>query len=84
MPELPEVETTVRGLSVILRQKIINVTIHTKKLRFNIPQNIKKRLTNTKISNIRRIAKYIIIDLDNDNSLIIHLNCLRKLELCRS
>ena len=41
MPELPEVETTVRALSVILNQKIIKVKIHTKKLRFNIPNNIK-------------------------------------------
>ncbi len=81
MPELPEVETTVRGLSVILRQKIINVTIHTKKLRFNIPLNIKKKLTNTKISNIRRIAKYIIIDLDNDYSLIIHLGMSGRLKI---
>ena len=40
MPELPEVETTVKGLSVILNQKISNVKIHTSKLRFKIPNNI--------------------------------------------
>ena len=40
MPELPEVETTVKGLSVILNQKISNVKIHTTKLRFKIPNNI--------------------------------------------
>ena len=36
MPELPEVETTVKGLSIILYQKISNVKIHITKLRFKI------------------------------------------------
>ena len=40
MPELPEVETTVKGLSVILNQKISSAKIHTSKLRFKIPNNI--------------------------------------------
>ena len=73
MPELPEVETTIKGLNRILRKKIINVKIHTKKLRFNIPNNIKRNLLNTRITKIRRIAKYIILDLDNSFSLIFHL-----------
>ena len=70
MPELPEVETTVKGLSVILNQKISNVKIHISKLRFKIPNNIINILRNSKISNLRRIAKFIIIDLDIDLSLI--------------
>ena len=84
MPELPEVETTVRALSVILNQKIIKVKIHTKKLRFNIPNNIKNILINSKISNIRRIAKYIIIDLDKEYSLIIHLGMSGRLKTAYS
>ena len=71
MPELPEVETTVKGLSVILNQKISNVKIHTSKLRFKIPNNITNILRYSKISNLRRIAKFIIIDLDTDYSLVI-------------
>ena len=39
MPELPEVETTVKGLIVILDQKISNVKIHTKKLRFKLKKS---------------------------------------------
>ena len=73
MPELPEVETTVKGLEPILRQKISDVKIHTKKLRFKIPNDIKNIILNSKISNIRRIAKYIIIDLHKEYSLVIHL-----------
>ena len=73
MPELPEVETTVKGLGPILKQKILNVKIHTTKLRFKIPKEISNILCNSRISNIRRIAKYIIIDLDKEYSLIMHL-----------
>ena len=81
MPELPEVETTIRGLSVILKQKISNVKIHTSKLRFKIPNNIINILRNSKISNLRRIAKFIIIDLDKDYSLIIHLGMSGRLKI---
>ncbi len=84
MPELPEVETTVKGLSVILNQKIYNVKIHTSKLRFKIPNNIINILRNSKISNLRRIAKYIIIDLDTNYSLVIHLGMSGRLKTVSS
>ena len=84
MPELPEVETTVNGLSVMLSQKISNVKIHTTKLRFKIPNNISNILRNSKISNLRRIAKYIIIDLDIEYSLIIHLGMSGRLKTASS
>ena len=82
MPELPEVETTVKGLKVIINQKISNIYIHTKKLRFIIPSGIKKNSINVKISKIRRIAKYIIIDLNNKHSFIIHLGMSGRLKIC--
>ena len=81
MPELPEVETTMQGLQTINKVKIINVQIHTKKLRFNIPNYTKRLLLNSKISNIRRIAKYIIIDLNNNFTLIIHLGMSGRLKI---
>jgi len=80
MPELPEVETTIKGLRVILNQKISNVKIHTSKLRFKVPNNIINILRNSKISNLRRIAKFIIIDLDRDYSLVIHLGMSGRLK----
>ena len=80
MPELPEVETTVKGLSVVLNQKISSVKIHTSKLRFKIPNNIINILRNSKISNLRRIAKFIIIDLDIDYTLVIHLGMSGRLK----
>ena len=81
MPELPEVETTVKGLEVIRKKKIIKINIHTNKLRFKIPSNLKNLLLNSKISNIRRIAKYIIIDLNNKYSLVIHLGMSGRLKI---
>ena len=84
MPELPEVETTVKGLNVILNQKISNVKIHTNKLRFKIPFKIINILRNSNISNLRRIAKFIIIDLDIGYSLIIHLGMSGRLKTVSS
>ena len=81
MPELPEVETTIRGLENIKKQKISKLQIHTKQLRLKIPNGIKKILLKSKISNIRRIAKYIIIDLDNMHSLVIHLGMSGRLRI---
>ncbi len=84
MPELPEVQTTVKGLYIILNHQIIHVKIHTIKLRFKIPSDIKKKLLNSKISNIRRIAKYIIIDLNNEHSIIVHLGMSGRLKVVSS
>ena len=81
MPELPEVETTIKGLNIIRNNKINKIHVHTIKLRFKIPSFIKKLILNSKISNIRRIAKYIIIDLNNSNSLIIHLGMSGRLKI---
>ena len=79
MPELPEVETTVKGLSIILNQKSL-MSKFISKLRFKIPNNITNILRNSKISNLRRIAKFIIIDLDTDYSLVIHLGMSGRLK----
>ncbi len=81
MPELPEVETTAKGLKVIKDQKIRKIQIHTNKLRLKIPHDIKKSLINAKISNIKRIAKYIILDLDNNYTLVIHLGMSGRLKI---
>ena len=81
MPELPEVETTIKGLYEIKHSKIHKVFINTKQLRFKIPLTIKKKLIKSEISNIRRIAKYIVLDLDNNFSLIIHLGMSGRLKL---
>ena len=50
MPELPEVEATVKGLNIIKNHKINKISIHTINLRYKIPSFIKKLILNTEIS----------------------------------
>ena len=81
MPELPEVETTVKSLNILKNKKVINVDIHIKKLRYLVPHLDLKKIINYKIINLRRIAKYIIIDFDNVKSIIIHLGMSGRLKI---
>ena len=73
MPELPEVETSVRGISSLSGEKIQQIKVHIPKLRWPIKENDFLDLEDRKIVSIYRRAKYIILRLSNDYSLIIHL-----------
>lgn len=74
MPELPEVETVMRGLEpVLLGSKIKKIIQRRKDLRVPFPKNMKKRLEGRKIINLKRRAKYILVTLDDRNILVIHL-----------
>ncbi len=83
MPELPEVETTVNSLIILKNKKVINLHIRTKKLRYIVPVDKLNKIINSKIINLRRIAKYVIIDLDISNSIIIHLGMSGRLKLLK-
>lgn len=74
MPELPEVETTCRGLAMKLRDATIQCAEQNRAdLRTPMPKNLPAKLKARRILAVRRRAKYIIIDLDNHHSLLIHL-----------
>ena len=81
MPELPEVETTIKGLEPLIGTFIINIKIHTPKLRFLIPKNIINIKRGIKIKKIERRGKFIIISLSNDYSIVIHLGMSGRLRL---
>ena len=83
MPELPEVETTVKSLNILKNKKVINVDIHVKKLRYLVPHLDLKNIINYKIISLRRIAKYIIIDFNNVKSVIIHLGMSGRLKIVK-
>jgi formamidopyrimidine-DNA glycosylase len=73
MPELPEVETILRGIKPhIVNQTIKNVTVRHHGLRWPVPQNIQKDLKNKKITAIHRRGKYLIFEL-NHEAVILHL-----------
>jgi len=83
MPELPEVETTVKSLNILKNKKVINLDIYSKKLRYSVPHLELKKIINYKITKLRRIAKYVIIDFKNSMSVIIHLGMSGRLKIIK-
>jgi formamidopyrimidine-DNA glycosylase len=74
MPELPEVETVMRGLKPVLEgRRIEQVSLRRSGLRFPFPEGFAERLTGRRIGGLSRRAKYILASLDSDDMLLVHL-----------
>ena len=74
MPELPEVETTVRGLATVLEgRKIERVELRRGDLRRPFPADLGQRLTGARVTGLGRRAKYGLIETDRGDTLIFHL-----------
>ncbi len=74
MPELPEVETVCRGLRGKLEGRVLRrVEARRKDLRIPLPVDLAKRTSGRRVLAIRRRAKYILIDLDDGTTMIVHL-----------
>ncbi|MGI4753498.1 MAG: DNA-formamidopyrimidine glycosylase family protein, partial [Janthinobacterium lividum] len=74
MPELPEVETLKNSLESKLIGLIIKkVEFKRDNLRYKLSADLADQIVNTNIINVRRRAKYLIIDFNNNHSLIVHL-----------
>ncbi len=74
MPELPEVETTVRGLAPVLEgQRIARVQLRRPDLRRPMPADLGQRLTGATVISLGRRAKYGLIDTDRGDTMIFHL-----------
>lgn len=74
MPELPEVETTVRGLAPVLEgERIAAVELRREGLRWPFPVDLRQRLTGARVLGLSRRAKYGLIETDRDDTLIFHL-----------
>jgi formamidopyrimidine-DNA glycosylase len=74
MPELPEVETVLRGLRPVLEGRRINsVVLRRNGLRFPFPHGFAERLTGTRVVSLWRRAKYIVASLDSGELLLLHL-----------
>ena len=83
MPELPEVETIANALKkAISNAKILNTEIFCRRFRTDIPQNFEEQTKNATIINLKRIAKYIVLELDNNHSIIWHLGMSGKIKIC--
>ena len=80
MPELPEVEVVRRSLqSFIKGLKIKKVSIFNRNLRYKISENFSKTIKNHKIISIERKSKFILIGLDNNKTILIHLGMTGKI-----
>ena len=82
MPELPEVETTRRGISEhITGQTISSIRVNNPKLRWPVPvSNMQSSLPGRQILSVKRRAKYLLLDCGN-GSLIIHLGMSGSLRI---
>jgi formamidopyrimidine-DNA glycosylase len=74
MPELPEVETVRRGLEpVLVGATLTQVLVRRPNLRRPFPDRLAERLTGRTVTALRRRAKYLLVDLDGGDALLIHL-----------
>lgn len=74
MPELPEVETVRRGLAPVMEgRRIESVDARRPDLRFPFPERFAERLTGREITSLGRRAKYLLADLDDGETLVMHL-----------
>jgi len=74
MPELPEVETTVRGLQPVLDgRRLVRVETRRADLRRPFPVDLRQRLTGARVTGFGRRAKYGLIETDRDDMMIFHL-----------
>jgi formamidopyrimidine-DNA glycosylase len=73
VPELPEVETTRRGLAPVLRGRTIRkVLIRERRLRWRLPAGLETALEGRRVRSVARRAKYLLIGTDR-GTLIVHL-----------
>lgn len=74
MPELPEVETVVQGLRPTWESNtFLHVAVNRPNLRWPFPVDFAENLTGRYIIRVYRRAKYILVDLDDGHTLLIHL-----------
>ncbi len=85
MPELPEVETVRRGLAPVMEGKTIEaVELRRKDLRFPLPHRFRARLAGRRVIALRRRAKYLLAELDDGATLLMHLGMSGSFRIDRS
>ena len=82
MPELPEVERTVRYLRPVMEgARIARVTVRRRRLRTLLPANFASRLEGAIVENLSRRGKYLVAGLSSGETLIMHLGMSGSLEI---
>ena len=86
MPELPEVETTRRGIAPHLEgRRLRGVVVRDARLRWPVPEDLDRRIRGRRVKAVRRRGKYLLIDLEGAGTLLLHLGMSGSLRLvaCR-
>jgi formamidopyrimidine-DNA glycosylase len=79
MPELPEVETTLRGLKpYIIHQKMANIVIYQPQLRWPIPNDLNSEIGGQMLQRLHRRGKYLLFKFQT-GTLIVHLGMSGRL-----
>jgi len=74
MPELPEVETVRRGLALKMTgRRITHAELRRQDLRRPFPPMLSRRLAGAAVGKLKRRGKYILIELDDTGTLLLHL-----------
>ena len=82
MPELPEVETVMRGLAGRLAGRtILRAELRRPDLRWAVPDGFAARLTGAQVTGFRRRGKYILMRLDGGDSVVIHLGMSGRMNI---
>ena len=73
MPELPEVETTLRGIRPWLEgRRLEALTVREPRLRWPVPETI-QQARGARVTGLRRRAKYLLLETDTGGGLLVHL-----------
>ncbi|WP_206935481.1 bifunctional DNA-formamidopyrimidine glycosylase/DNA-(apurinic or apyrimidinic site) lyase [Roseococcus thiosulfatophilus] len=74
MPELPEVETVMRGLAAVLEGQVIRMAeLRRPDLRWPLPAHLAATLAGARVEGFRRRGKYMLMRLEGRESVLIHL-----------
>jgi formamidopyrimidine-DNA glycosylase len=84
MPELPEVETTRRGVAPhVEQQKVTAVRVYDRRLRWPVPPDLSRRLVGRTVDRVDRRSKYLLFRLGAD-TLIVHMGMTGSLRVFRA
>ncbi|MGC8477389.1 MAG: bifunctional DNA-formamidopyrimidine glycosylase/DNA-(apurinic or apyrimidinic site) lyase, partial [Acetobacteraceae bacterium] len=85
MPELPEVETVMRGMAAALSgRRLTRVVLRRGDLRWPLPAGLAARLEGARVLGFRRRGKYILMRLDGGDSVLWHLGMSGRIVLGRT
>ncbi len=83
MPELPEVETTRRGIEPhAVGRRIVTLSVHEPRLRWRVEDDLPQKVAGNRILQARRRAKYLLLELES-GTLLLHLGMSGSLRVLR-